>query len=122
MKEFAFKELHVWHRAVDFTDFAISLCENLNSDRKHFRLIEQMEAASTSIAMNIAEGKGRNSKKEFIHFLYISRASLYEVVTLAVIFHKRKWILEDQLNNLEKEAIEIASMIKGLINSIKKSM
>ena len=81
-----------------------------------------MEAASTSVAMNIAEGKGRNSKKEFIQFLYIARASLYEVVTLAVIFHKRKWISEDQLKILENEAIEIASMLKGLINSINKSI
>lgn len=122
MKELAFKELHVWNRAIDFADKAISLCEQLESGRKHYRLTEQMEAASTSVAMNIAEGKGRNSKKEFIQFLYIARASLYEVVTLAVIFHKRKWISEDQLNILEKEAVEIASMLKGLINSINKSM
>ena len=121
-KDFAFKDLKVWHRAVDYADYAISLTEQLDSDRKHFRLVEQFESASTSISMNIAEGKGRNSKKEFIQYLYISRGSLYETVTLAIIFAKRSWISKEQLEKIESEAIEIASMIKGLINSIKKSM
>ena len=40
--------------------------ESLQSNRKHYRLVEQLESSATSVAMNIAEGKGRNSKKEFI--------------------------------------------------------
>lgn len=117
--EFAFKDLKVWHKAVDFADFAISLVENLNSDRKHFRLVEQFEAAATSVSMNIAEGKGRNSQKEFVQYLYIARGSLYETVTLAIIFQKRNWINPEDLTKIETQALEIASMIKGLINSIR---
>jgi len=120
--DFAFKELKVWHRAVDFADYAISLTVDLNTDRKHFRLVEQLEAAATSVSMNIAEGKGRKSKKEFIRFLYIARGSLYETVTLAGIFCKRNWINNVELEKLEAEALEIASMIKGLINSIQKTI
>ncbi|MFA5100106.1 MAG: four helix bundle protein [Candidatus Omnitrophota bacterium] len=52
-----------------------------HSDRKHYRLIENLEASCTSIAFNIAEGKGRFSKKEFIQFLYVARGSLYETVS-----------------------------------------
>jgi four helix bundle protein len=121
-KDFAFKDLKVWHRAVDFADYAISLTEKLDTDRKHFRLVEQFESASTSVSMNIAEGKGRNSKKEFIQYLYISRGSLYETVTLAILFARRGWITNEQLIKIESEALEIASMTKGLINSIKKSI
>ena len=120
--DFAFKDLKVWRRAVDFADYAISLTENLQSNRKHYRLVEQFESSATSVAMNIAEGKGRNSKKEFIQYLYISRGSLYETVTLAILFNRRHWISKEQLEHLENEAIEIASMLKGLINSIKKSI
>jgi len=103
--DFAFKDLKVWHRAVDFADYAISLAESLDTDRKHYRLVEQIEAAATSVPMNIAEGKGRNSKKEFVQFLYIARGSLYETVTLAVIFYKRNWIKEADLKKLESEAL-----------------
>ena len=122
MKSFAFRDLKVWEKAIEFADYAISLSENLESDRKHYRLVEQFEAASTSISMNIAEGKGRNSKKEFIHFLYIARGSLYETITLAVLFEKRNWISKSELEKIESDGIEITSMIKGLINSIRNSM
>lgn len=120
-KDFAFKDLKVWHKAIAFADYAISLSDDLNSTQKHFRLVEQFEAASTSVSMNIAEGKGRNSQKEFIQYLYIARGSLYETVTLAILFEKRNWISKSELERLEDDAIEIASMIKGLINSIANS-
>ena len=118
---FWFKDLQVWQRALDYADRVIELSENSNTANKHFRLIEQIESASASIAQNISEGKGRNSKKEFIRFLYIARGSLYETVTLLNLFQKRGWISEDQLGELEKEAFEIAGMIKGLINSLNRN-
>ena len=119
---FGFEELEVWKKAIDFADYVINLTENIETNRKHFRLVEQLEAASTSIAMNIAEGKGRYSKKEFIQFLYISRGSLYECITLLIIFKKRSWISEQELSNLEADAKEIACMLTGLIKSIRKTL
>ena len=120
--KFIFEELDVWKKAVDFSIKVIDFTENINTDRKHFRLIEQFESAATSVALNIAEGKGRFSKKEFIQFLYIARGSLYETVTLANIFHKKNWFTDVQLNEIENAAEEIGKMISGLINSIKNSM
>jgi len=74
--EFAFKKLKVWQKSIDFADKVITQSENLTSKRKHFRLIEQLESSVVSISNNIAEGKGRFSKKEFVQFLYIARGSL----------------------------------------------
>jgi four helix bundle protein len=87
----------------------------------HFRLIEQLEVASTSVALNISEGKGRYSKKEFVHFLYIARGSLYETITLLIIFHKNKWIDDNQLEELKAFGDEIGKMLSSLINAIKKA-
>lgn len=120
--KFDFENLDVWQKAVDFANDVIDFSENLNVGRKHFRLIEQLEASSTSIAMNISEGKGRYSKKEFIHFLYIARGSLYETVTLLSIFQNRGWIIKDNFEDLITKAEKIARMINGLIASIKKSL
>lgn len=89
--------------------------------RKHYRLLEQIEAASTSIAMNLAEGKGRNSKKEFIQFCYIARGSMYETMTLLEIFRRKNWITGSAYPELEQEGIKIASITKGLINSLHES-
>ena len=99
----------------------IDVIDMLDTPRKHFRLIEQLEAAVTSIPMNIAEGKGRASKKEFVHFLYVSRGSLYETLTLLEIFRMRNWISEDNYSELETQSTEIAKMINGLIRSIANS-
>jgi four helix bundle protein len=116
--EFGFKKLDVWKRAVAYAVTVIDAAEGGTTDRMHYRLAEQIEACSTSIAMNIAEGKGRHSKKEFRQFLYISRGSLYETVTLLEIFHRKGWITENVHGALEQEGLEIAAMLKGLINAI----
>jgi four helix bundle protein len=71
--------------------------------------------------MNIAEGKGRRSKKEFLQFLYIARASLYETVTLLEIFKRRNWITEQSYQNIFNQSTEIAKMLNGLIRSIANS-
>ena len=121
MMKFAYEDLDVWHKAVDFSVSVINLVDSIDTSRKHFRLLEQIEASSTSVSTNIAEGKGRFSKKEFVHYCYIARGSLYETITFLEIFKRVGWISESDIIPLRKEAISIASMIKGLINSIKKS-
>ena len=112
--KFGFEDLEVWSRAIEFAVLVIDTIECLETDRKHYRLIEQLEAASTSVAMNIAEGKGRYSKKEFRQFLYIARGSLYETITLLEIFRRRDWITSEQYSNLEDQAKVIVKMIVGL--------
>jgi len=116
--KFGYEDLDVWNRAVEFAVEVIGLVENISTHRRHYRLLEQVEGSSTSISMNIAEGKGRYSKKEFVQYLYISRGSLYETMTLLEIFRRKKWISDESYSTLETEGKQIASMLKGLINSI----
>ncbi len=116
--QIAYKDLQVWQKSIDLATNVIALVDDLNTDRKHFRLIEQLESAVTSIPMNIAEGKGRSSKKEFIHFLYIARGSIYETLTLLEIFLHQGWINQEKFSELETASVEIIRMLKGLINSI----
>ena len=118
----SYKDLVVWQKSMLLANDVIDLVDHLKADRKHYRLIEQLEAAVTSIPMNIAEGKGRESKKEYIHFLYISRGSLFETLTLLEIFQMRNWIKTEAFQKLENQSAEIAKMLNGLINSIYKSI
>ena len=113
--------MDVWQKAVEFTVDVIDIVDNLATDRKHFRLLEQIKASSASIAMNIAEGKGRFSKKEFVHYLYIARGSLYETMTLLEIMHRKRWTSDDDIDKLNEKGLEIAAMIKGLINAIQSN-
>lgn len=120
--KFPFEDLEVWQKSVEFARTTINLVEKINADRKHYRLVEQLEAACTSVALNIAEGKGRYSKKEYIQSLYIARGSLYETITLLIIFHKNDWISEEQLNELRNFADEINKMLSGLISYLRSTL
>jgi four helix bundle protein len=115
---FAFEELQVYQKALDFSVAVIDVVDNLETNRKHYRLIGQLEAACTSVALNIAEGKGRYSKKEFRHFLYISRGSLYETVAVLQIFQRKSWLESKTCQSLYEKAEEISRMLSGLIKSL----
>ena len=117
---FSFQELKVWQKSVLFAEHVIRTIDEIEAPRKHYRLIEQLESASTSVSMNIAEGKGRQTTKEFIQFLYIARGSLFEVVTLLIIFNQLGWLKTQILVEIQNMALEITKMINSLIKSMKK--
>ena len=116
---FSFQDLKVWQKAVSFAEQVIRTIDELDTPRKHYCLVEQLEAATTSVAMNIAEGKGRQSTKEFIQFLYIARGSLFEVVTLLIILERVGWIQQKKVTMLQGMAEEIAKMINALVKSMR---
>ncbi|MBC2713412.1 MAG: four helix bundle protein [Desulfosarcina sp.] len=118
---FSFQELKVWQKAVLFSEAVIRLIDKIEAPRKHYRLIEQLESASASVALNIAEGKGRQTTKEFIQYLYIARGSLFEVVTLLILFSRLEWIEETELAKIQDNSLEITKMLNSLIKSMKKS-
>ena len=117
---FSFEDLKVWQEAVDFADQCLDIIEKIETDRKHYRLIDQLESAATSPALNIAEGKGRFSKKEFTRFLYIARGSLFETVTLLIIFRRRDWFKEKDFAMLKRRAAQLGRRINALITSLKR--
>ena len=116
---FSFEDLKVWQKAVEFAKATLNITEKIQVTRKHYRLIEQLESASTSVALNIAEGKGRYSRREFIHFLYVARGSLYETVALLIIFYRNDWLNEKQLIDLKTLSNKLGKMLSGLINALK---
>ena len=86
---FAFEDLVVYQRALDFAITVINVVDGIETPRKDYKLIEQLESSCTSVALNIAEDEGRYSKKEFKQFLYISRGSLYESIAMLKIFKEK---------------------------------
>jgi four helix bundle protein len=115
---FPFEKLDVYQMALDLAEKVLAILEELPQN-KHVRLINQMEAAVTSPAQNIAEGKGRQYKKEFIQFLHIGQGSIYEVVTLNEIFRRKKLFSEEEAKDIRIRCEQIDRKLNGLINSLK---
>ncbi len=110
---YTFKKLTIWQKSMDFAEKCLTITENITG---HYRLIEQLEACSCSVPQNIAEGKGRVSVKEYIHYLYIARGSLYESITLLNLFHRKDIIDNNTLSELEEMGLEITKMVNSLIS------
>jgi four helix bundle protein len=108
----------VWQEAIALADHILKLLENVPEGR-HLRLVSQMEGAATSIAQNIAEGKGRQHRKEFLQYLSIAQGSLYEMVTLNEVFRIRKFFDEGECVEILKRAEPIDRKLNGLMSSVR---
>ena len=51
---FGYENLDVWNKAVDFAVNVVETVDNISTNRKHYRLLEQIESSSTSVSMNLA--------------------------------------------------------------------
>ncbi|MDX9913417.1 MAG: four helix bundle protein [Candidatus Moranbacteria bacterium] len=111
-----FEKLNVYQRGLNMVDDIYEITKKYPKDEM-FLLINQFRRAAVSVVLNIAEGSGR-SKKEFIHFLNMSRTSAYECTALAQISLGRKYIDEEKYNYLYNELEVIIKMINKLKNSI----
>ena len=84
-----------------------------------FGLTNQMIRASVSISSNIAEGAARNSKKEFIQFLYIALGSNQELDTQLLISRNLEFISEENYNNTHTQIQTVGKLLNGLIKYLK---
>ena len=117
---FPFEKLDVYQMAVDLADYVLGLLGRIPLN-EHFRLVSQMEGAVVSVSQNIAEGKGRQYKKEFIQFLSISQGSLYETITLNEVFRRRKLFSEEDSLEVRTRGEQIDRKLNGLMSSLRGS-
>ena len=89
-----FRELKIWKEAMNIVKSVYILTSQLPADER-FGLVSQINRCAVSIPSNIAEGSGRTSNKEFLHFLNISLSSSFELET--------QLILSNDLFNLQTE-------------------
>ncbi len=112
-----FEKLDVYKRAVDIVDWLYDITKKYPRDEM-FLMVNQLRRAAISITLNIAEGSGR-TKKEFSHFLNMSRTSAYECTALLQLSVRRKYITrEEQVYGYEQLLI-IIKMINKLKSSLK---
>ncbi len=86
-----------------------------------FALTSQIKRASVSVSANIAEGLGRQYKKDTLQFLHISRGSLYELETLINVAVMVEIVNAEQFEKLLKMIDETARLLSGFITYIGKS-
>jgi four helix bundle protein len=113
-----FKDLRVWQYAMRLATDAYRATACFP---KHevYGLTQQMRRAAVSIASNIAEGKGRRTDCEFLRFLFITRGSLLEFETQAMIAKQLEYMHTKQSEDLLEAAGNVGKALTGLINSLQ---
>lgn len=117
----SYKDLIVWQKAIDLVTEIYSVSKTFPNEEK-FGIVNQLNRAVVSIPANIAEGWGRESSKNYLQFLRISRGSLMEVETLILISKNLKYVDEEEFKLISNKIEEVGKILQGLIKSIQQKI
>ncbi len=119
MTEFGFENLKAYQAARKFRSRVYKLTQLLPEEEK-YNLCRQMRRAALSITNNIAEGHGRYTYKDRIHFCLQSRGSLLEIVDDINACADENYAKLEHLEDLRKDAYELLRILTGYIRFLRE--
>jgi four helix bundle protein len=114
---FKFEKLKVWQSAVELSGQVSELTEKFPK-KELFVLTAQMQRASDSICLNIAEGSTGQTNPEFRRFLGMANRSAIEVVSCFYLARRRNLINDQEFDHYYNYLSELVKSIQALRNSI----
>lgn len=118
--EFSFEKLEVYQLSVQLVKLFYSATQKFPADER-FALTSQRRRAATSISLNIAEGKCRNSDRDFLRFVYQSRGSLLEVISATQIAESLEFLMAEQVDEILIAANTLVGKINSFISYLERS-
>lgn len=121
MKITRFEEIDVWQQSRKFVKEIYRITNNSKFSRD-YSLRDQLRRSSISIMSNISEGFERKGKKEFLHFLYLSKGSAGEIRAQLYAAYDLCYIDKSEFENLYKAIESISMSIAGFIKYLSKNL
>ncbi|PIX62165.1 four helix bundle protein [Candidatus Uhrbacteria bacterium CG_4_9_14_0_2_um_filter_41_50] len=115
-----YKDLTVWQRAVELT-VAVYVLTRQFPKEEIYGLTSQMRRSAVSIASNIAEGRYRSSRKDFVRFLHIAFGSGGELETQIYISKQLNETGTLDYTKVDSLLDEVMKMLNAMINSLTKN-
>lgn len=112
-----YKDLTVWQKAMELVVDMYKITEKFPSHER-YGLISQMNRCAVCIPSTIAEGAGRNTTKDFDHFLAISLGSSFELHTQLILCSRLEYVELEVVQKMEIELVHIQNMIVKLKKSL----
>ncbi|MEI7690818.1 MAG: four helix bundle protein [bacterium] len=119
-KMYQFEKLTVWKESVELIKLTYKIVGKFPNEEK-FSLSSQIQRAIVSVSLNIAEGKGCQSDKEFAKFLFISLRSLHEAVAGMKIAEELQYINTDELLIFYSDSESLGAQIRSFIKKLKSN-
>ena len=111
-----YSDLVAWQKGHDLVLDVYRVSKDFPPEEK-FCLVSQVRRAVISVTSNIAEGFGRNTRKDKQQFYAIAKGSLLEVENQLTIAKDFGYLREAKYFVLEQKIENVARLIAGLINS-----
>ena len=116
-----YRELIVWQKAMDLVE-AVYRATNDFPKTEIYGLTSQIRRATISVPSNIAEGQGRKTTRDFLHFLSVARGLLMEVETQLTVAERLGYIEKQLETTLLAVTAEVGRLLNGLSNSLNKKL
>jgi len=117
----SYRDLRVWQIGMELTK-EVYLLTRVFPDCEKYGLTSQVQRAAVSIPANIAEGRARDSTKEFLRHLSIAQGSLAEVETHLMLAESLGYCRHDQIVTLLNRCSEEGKMLSGLQRTLKAKL
>ena len=117
-KTFSYRNLIVWQKAKKLVKLVYAEVKRLPAEER-YALGDQIRRAVVSVPSNVAEGFGRESPKDFMHFLTVARGSLYETRTQLRIAYDLGLI--DDVSGVDALAVEVGRLLNAFISKLRDS-
>ncbi|MEZ5428464.1 MAG: four helix bundle protein [Pyrinomonadaceae bacterium] len=114
----SYRQLIAWQKAMHLVAQIYDLTKRFPKE-EIYGLTGQIRRAAVSIPSNIAEGQGRDSTREFLHYLSIAYGSLMEVETQILIAANLKYLKLEESDSILEKTAETGRLINGLTRSLK---
>jgi len=114
----SYKELVVWQRGIQLVTATYDFTGDFPKEEL-FGLSSQIKRAAVSIPTNIAEGRFRGTRKDFVQFLRIAYASGAELETELFIAENLKFGEKAKLEKVRNFLLEIMRMLNAMINKLR---
>lgn len=111
----SFKDLVVWQRGISLAKHTYLATSSLPKEEK-YGLISQMRRCAVSIPSNIAEGKQRGTKKDFVQFLRISAGSAAELETQIILVSEI--YPQSDFTSVSSDLEEVQKMLSTMISKL----
>lgn len=113
-----YRQLDVWQRAMELVEAVYGMTKLLPSEER-YGLTSQVQRAAVSVPANIAEGWGRNSRKEYMHHLSRAKGSLMELETLLIVVMRLGFVSKEQGRRAWELSQEVGKMLTALMASLR---
>lgn len=115
----SYRDLKVWQQAMTLAEQCYRITRQFPKEEL-YGMTSQVRRSAASVAANIAEGHGRNSRGEYIQFLRVAQGSLKELETHLILATRVGLMSRGIIDNVLQQSEGLGKMLRALIRSLER--